>query len=206
MDVSFRKGNLVQCDSCGVAAAPEHIRERLARLELASRYRPIHIGLLLICTAPPAAIYDDLYAWEKQKARAEAVDYLEGLFQSAGIGAEKAPLERLAEFQRRGIYLARLVECPLGSGVRMENIVPKAVKVMLIRIAQSYKPARIGLLAPVAPGLAEALRNAGLGEKLIAGGQGIEIPSAVDAQGIAQTRKILEDGISCTGAVESALD
>jgi hypothetical protein len=191
---------LVQCDSCGVAAAPEHIRARLARLELASRYRPVHIGLLLICTAPPAAMDNDLYAWERQKAGAEASQFIEGLFQSVGIGAEKTPAERLAEFQRRGIYLARLIECPIGAGVRLENVTPKAAGVIVTRITQSYKPARIGLLAPVAPGLAEALRGAGLADKLIAGGEGIEIPAVGDARGIAQARKVLDSGTGSAGS------
>jgi hypothetical protein len=200
MPATPQTGQLVTCDSCGAPAAPEHIRARLARLELASRYRPIHIGLLLICTAPPVAIADDLYAWERQEASAEAREYLEGLFLSVGIGAEKSPSERMAEFQRRGIYLARLVECPLPAGAPVEIISARAADTMLIRIAQSYMPARIALLAPVAPGLAEALRTAGIGEKLIAGGKGIEIPSPGDKEGIANVRKILEPGIPATGA------
>jgi hypothetical protein len=183
---------LVQCDSCGLAAPPEHIRARLERLELASRHRPVHIGLLLICTAPPAAMDDDLYAWEHQKAGPEAAQYLEGLFQSVGIGPEKSPAERLAEFQRLGIYLARLVECPLASDVRLENLIPKLADVIVKRISQSYKPGRIGLLLPVAPGLAEALRAAGLGEKLVADGKGIEIPPHNDKHKIAQVRKTLD--------------
>jgi hypothetical protein len=194
MVVTPQEGTLVQCDSCGVAAAAEHIRARLARLELASRYRPVHIGLLLICTAPPQPMEDDLYAWERQKAGAEAAQYVEGLFQSVGIGPEKTPPERLVEFQRRGIYLARLVECPLAPGVILADITPKAAGVIVTRISQSYKPGRIGLLAPVAPGLAEALRSAGLGEKLLAGGQGIKIPSATDKQGIARVKNILGAG------------
>jgi hypothetical protein len=200
MVLTQQEETLVQCDSCGVAAAPEHIRERLARLELASRYRPVHIGLLLICTAPPAAMDDDLYAWERQKAGPEAVMYIEGIFQSLGIGPEKTPAERLAEFQRRGVYLARLVECPIAAGVRLENITPKAAGVIVTRIVQSYKPGRIALLSPVAPGLAEALRGAGLGEKLIAAGKGIEIPTSTDRQGVEQVRKMLDSGIPSSGS------
>jgi hypothetical protein len=185
-------GALILCDSCGVAASAEHIRARLERLELATRYRPVHVGLLLICTAPPAAIGDDLYAWEQQKAAPDAKKYLEGLLQSVGIGPEKTPVERLAEFQRRGIYLARLVECQIAPGKDLKANIATLAGVMVKRITQSYKPARIGLLAPVAPGLAEALKVAGLNEKLIAGGDGIEIPSPGDKAGIARTRKMLE--------------
>ncbi|HUK30570.1 MAG TPA: hypothetical protein VLV89_05605 [Candidatus Acidoferrum sp.] len=200
-----QSGALVACDSCGIAASPEHIRARLERLELASRYRPIHIGLLLICTAPPEAIDDDLYAWERQRAGAEAREYLEGLFQSVGIAADKTPAERVAEFQRRGIYLARLIECPLSQGVNAESILRKAADVMVKRIIHSYKPARIAFLAPVAPVLAGALRAAGLGDKLIAGGQGIEIPSPNDRAGIADVRKILESALTPANPAQSPL-
>ena len=54
----------VRCDSCGEPASPEHIRDRILRLERSTRYRPIHISLLLICTAPPMRAEDDLYALE----------------------------------------------------------------------------------------------------------------------------------------------
>jgi hypothetical protein len=168
-------------------------------LELASRYRPIHIGLLLVCTAPPSAIADDVYVWERQEAGAEAREYLEGLFLSLGIGAEKSPAELLAEFQRRGIYLARLVECPLGGAALTESTSERAAEIMVKRINLSYKPARIALLAPVALGLNDALRAAGLGEKLIAGGKGIEIPSPADSAGIERARKILDLATPSTG-------
>jgi hypothetical protein len=192
MATTPQTGALVPCDSCGAPAPPEHIHVRLARLELASRYRPIHIGLLLICTAPPEAMDDDLYAWERQNAGVEARKYIEGLFLSVGIGTERTPAERLAEFQRRGIYLARLVECPLPSDAHNENILRMATGTMVKRITQSYKPARIGLLAPVPTGLCETLRAAGLEEKLIAGGQGIEVPSPGDEAGMGRVRKILD--------------
>jgi hypothetical protein len=36
----------ILCDGCGQPATPEHIAERIHRLELATRYRPIHIQVL----------------------------------------------------------------------------------------------------------------------------------------------------------------
>ena len=182
----------ILCDSCGQRASPEHIRMRLARLELATRYRPVHIALLLVCTAPPASIDDDLYAWGRQKASREAAEYLEGLLQSVGIGTDRSPVERLDEFQRKGIYLARLAECALAPDAKLEDVVSRLAGVLVKRITQSYKPARIALLAPVVPDLAETLREAGLGEKLIAGGQGIEVPSPGDGAGIRGLRLLFE--------------
>ena len=50
----------IVCDGCGRPATPEHIHERLARLEWATRFRPIHIQLLVLISAPPtgADFYD----------------------------------------------------------------------------------------------------------------------------------------------------
>src|ERR1700689_1589966 len=108
----------ILCDSCGKPATPEHIRERMARLELATRYRPVHIGLLLVCTAPPALAGDDLYAWEQQAASPDARLYLQCLFRILGV-QDAQPGAQLAELQRHGIYLARLIECAL------EKLIPQ---------------------------------------------------------------------------------
>jgi hypothetical protein len=41
------------CDGCGAQADDAHIRRRIERLELSTRFRPIHIQVLLIDAAPP---------------------------------------------------------------------------------------------------------------------------------------------------------
>ena len=186
----------ILCDSCGEPVSPEHIRERLARLELATRYRPVHIGLLLVCTAPPASLTDDLYAWDQQAASPEARTYLEGLLECVTTGTASSPGAQLAELQRRGVYLSRLVECFLNqetpiTAMSVEGLAARYGPVLIKRIAYSYKPRQIALLFPNAPGLASLLRNAGFGPQLIAEGQGIEIPSPGDVPGIARVRALL---------------
>ena len=42
------------CDGCGAQVDEAHIRQRIERLELATRFRPIHIQVLLLDAAPPA--------------------------------------------------------------------------------------------------------------------------------------------------------
>ncbi len=49
------------CDGCGMQADDAHIRRRIERLELATRFRPIHIQALLIDAAPPSRSEDYFY-------------------------------------------------------------------------------------------------------------------------------------------------
>lgn len=163
----------------------------MARLELATRYRPVHIGLLLVCAAPPASPADDLYAWELQQAGAEAREYLEGLLQVVGVSREKSPAEQLAEFQHLGAYLARLVECPLPQAASLEPLAAQYGPTLVKRITFSYKPRQVALLSPVPPGLPEILRGAGFGDQLAASGRGIDVPAPDDAAAIARVRASL---------------
>jgi hypothetical protein len=172
----------------------------MARLELATRYRPVHIGLLLVCTAPPASPADDLYAWEQQQASGDATAYIQGLLQIVGVPLSLAPSAQLADLQRRGVYLARLVECPLEQDSALENLAERYSPVLVKRMTYSYKPRQIALLVPVAPGLAELLRTAGFGDLLIQGGQGIEVPSISDVAAITQIRALLSAVTGVTDA------
>jgi hypothetical protein len=186
---------LVPCDSCGQPATPEHIRDRIQRLERATRYRPIHVSLLLICTAPPARAEDDLYALEQEQGSAESRAYLGGLLACVGIDstAFATPAAQLAELQHRGIYLARLVECPLRGGASVADLAADYGATLLKRIALSYKPKRIALLDPAAPGLVELLLRSQFSSLLINQGQGIDVPDATDATAVARVRAMLAE-------------
>src|ERR1700721_1380963 len=50
-----------ECDGCGAPADEAHIRQRIERLEMATRFRPIHIQVLLLGDAPPTRIEDYFY-------------------------------------------------------------------------------------------------------------------------------------------------
>lgn len=190
----------ILCDSCGLPATPEHIRARMARLEEATRHRPFHIGLLLVCTAPPANPADDIYAWEQQSASPEAHTYIQSLFACVGIAPEKNPTQQLTDFQRHGIYLARLIECPLPENVPTNSLAEKYGPTLIKRINFSYKPRQIGLLAPVAEGLVDLLAKSGFFDKLVADGKGIEIPASNDAASIAKVRATLTKAIATSEA------
>jgi hypothetical protein len=139
------------CDGCGQPASPEHIARRLQRLEWATRYRPVHIGTLLLGGISPMTEQDFLYAG---KFAGEAGRVLE----AAGISAAgKSPETVLSEFRRGGFFLAHMLECPLESGQNgpssRDGLLEQRVSAVAARIRRSLKPKRVVLisesLAPV---------------------------------------------------------
>jgi hypothetical protein len=190
----------IVCDSCGLPADAEHIRARMARLEEATRHRPFHIGLLLIATAPPNNPADDIYAWEQQSASEEARSYIQSLFACVGVTPEENPAQQLSDLQRHGVYIARLVECPLPENAPTNNLAEKYGFTLVKRINFSYRPRQIGLLGPLANGLADLLIGAGFSDKLVANGKGIEIPPPTDMLAISKVRATLTKAIAASEA------
>jgi hypothetical protein len=149
------------CDGCGQPALPEHIARRLQRLEWSTRYRPVHIGTLLLAGISPPVDADFLYAG---KFEGEAARVLEGVGISPGGKAAEAVL---AEFQRAGCFLTHALECPLDAsdmsdGCREDLLLGRAPAVAA-RIRRSLKPKRAILISEqLAPMLAQ-LSSAELG-------------------------------------------
>src|SRR5208283_736012 len=102
--------NFLSCDGCGQSASPEHIARRLQRLEWTTRYRPLHIGALLLGGISPQSDEDFLYA---AQFKGEAVRLLEAVgISTSGKSSEAV----LSEFQRGGFLLTHVLECPLEIG------------------------------------------------------------------------------------------
>ena len=146
------------CDGCGQPATPEHITRRLKRLEWTTRWRPIHIGTLLVGAHSPQNESAFLYAG---KFEGEAGHILEALgLQHAG----KAPDTVLTEFQRGGYFLTHILECSLDEGITTQQstlaLLEQRIPATAARIRRSLKPKRVvlisGLLAPVTAKLAAA--------------------------------------------------
>ena len=143
--------NFMRCDGCGQAASPEHIARRLQRLEWTTRFRPIHIDALLLGAFPPEIDSEFLYAapavFEGEAAR--LLDAL-GLRQ-----AGKASDAVLSDFQRRGLLLIYVLECPpAASPTPFQILLEQQLPALFTRIRRSLKPRRIvlasGALEPVA--------------------------------------------------------
>ena len=174
--------NCLPCDGCGLPASPEHIAERVRRLELSTRFRPVHIGVLFVALAPPGRPEDDFYGPAESKKFAdpflEALEIPAAAEKSApGSDTPVADSARLVEFQRRGYYLAYLSECPIS-----ENEEPAATTIarlgptLIRRIRFNYKPKHIAPLGPELFPLAEMLRVAEIGPVLTLD-QGLALPT-----------------------------
>jgi hypothetical protein len=139
------------CDGCGAQVDDLHIRQRIERLELATRFRPVHISVLLIDAAPPARWEDYFYrASASPSDRSSAGrQYFDALLNSAGLDARAQPNEEaaLAEFQRRGFFLIGAIECAQANPLDAQKAIEQVAPTLLRRVKISYKPKSIALLS-----------------------------------------------------------
>src|SRR6202011_1584154 len=154
--------SVILCDGCGQPASSEHIARRLQRLEWATRYRPIHLHTLLLGAFSPQAPAQFLYSPETHSGEAA------NLIAAAGISsAGKSTDTILSEFQRRGIYLTHVLECPLdvlSTGAEfLNNALIARLPTLFTRIRRSLKPKRLafisGNLTPLIERFASAQLN-----------------------------------------------
>jgi hypothetical protein len=172
--------NYLPCDGCGLPAAPEHIAERVKRLEFSTRFRPIHIGVLFVALAPSQHPENDFYG------PPESGEFFDPFLEALSIPANSEKSARLAEFQRRGYYLAYISECPLGA-----NQEPAAATIarlgptLVRRIRFNYRPKDIAPLGQDLLPLVEVLRTGGVGPVLtIDKGSPLSIPRTGDREGM----------------------
>jgi hypothetical protein len=153
---------LLSCDGCGQLASAEHIARRLQRLEWATRFRPIHIQALLLAAATPEADSDFLYSPDSAFTGQAGV-----LLSALGITTKgKSAEEVLTDFQKRGLVLASVLECPVEPGTGpdeahalLEHHLPQA----LTRIRRSLKPKRVLVLSPELQSFLPQLSESALG-------------------------------------------
>ncbi len=184
----------IYCDGCTVEASPEHLRRRIARLEWASRYRPIHITTLILAPAPPAAIEDFFYAPEGKPGEPGALAFYEDLLAACGIaGAAESREKALGMFQHAGFFLAEAVECPVEEGTDFDALVARLTPTVLRRVRFSYRPKSVLVLSNRLAGVAKALSEAETGaEVLLWDGAPVALADAADAE----ARKRFRDKVS----------
>ncbi len=175
--------NLLPCDGCGLPASPEHIAERVRRLELCTRFRPVHIGVLFVALAPPARPEDDFYSSTGAEGMfAPFLDALEihssGSDAPSGPEAAAAVPARLMEFQRRGHHLAFLSECPIPDGVESAAATISRLSATLVRrIRFNYRPKHIAPMGQELLPLTDILSKADIGHLVTSsGGQPLPDP------------------------------
>ena len=150
------------CDGCGQLAAPEHLAARLARLEQATRYRPLHIQTLLLSAFAPPEPSHFLYAAEGS-FEGEAAQLLSAVeISTAGKSREVV----LTDFQKRGLLLTHIMECPPESNsdaASVQALLASQVQVALVRIRRSLKPKRVVVISHSLDFLMPKLNEASLG-------------------------------------------
>jgi hypothetical protein len=163
------------CDGCGARVDDAHIRQRIERLELATRFRPIHIHILLIEAAPPARLEDFFYRVSGNGGPRSVPSrmYFSELAKLVGAipGSETQDETTLAEFQRRGFFLAYAVDCPVSDYndpfKRLTTEIRRLAPTVVLRVKTSYKPKYVALVSQPTQELIQPLQAAEWGDRLV---------------------------------------
>ena len=158
------------CDGCGAQVDEAHIRRRIERLELATRFRPIHIQVLLLDAAPLAAPADDFYrAAGSVKRSVTSQMFFDEITKCVGRNPGESSQQEsvLTEFQRRGFFLAYAVECPLESPEQLAAAVARLAPTVLLRVNASYKPKFVAPISPALQPVISLLRSNSWADRLI---------------------------------------
>ena len=171
---------LILCDGCGQVASPEHLARRLQRLELTTRYRPIHIQTLLLGAVSPPIQSDFLYSPDLPPTGEAA-----RLFEAASVSTQGKSVDTLhAEFQRRGLFVTHMLECPLepngagapasvtprDSATRLQMLLAARIPAVLVRIRRSLKPRRVALISPALTSFIDQFSTSQIGCELLVDG------------------------------------
>jgi hypothetical protein len=190
------KDNRRRCDGCGILAGDEHLRRRTLRLEMATRFRPVHIGVLLLTPAPPVSIQQFPYflSASDEAFRQARIAFQSTLLAAAGIFAAEAsaPDDSLPRLQRAGIFMASAVECPLeelGRALTPSNLAEAYGAEIVIRITRSYKPRNVLLMGTLLEALPPVLLAAGLSPLILLDeGKPFEFPEAFESRAFGALR------------------
>lgn len=173
------------CDGCGAVVDDAHIRARIERLEMATRYRPIHIQVLLLDAAPPARAEDFFYraAGEGAERSVGPRAYFDALMACADENPTRFVREEdaLAEFQRRGLFLTNVVEC--SAEADLDAAVKRCAPSLVKRLQFSYKPKYVAPISSALRGVLPGLADGAWADRLILdGGAPFDVHSASVAQ------------------------
>ena len=191
----------ILCDGCGLPATPQHIAERVQRLERDTRYRPIHIDVLFVGMAPVARAEDDLYGAQGSPNFFDTL--LDGveIREDAGLSAPESGVARLLEFQKKGCYLTFVSECALiredpadpdGVAATEREHISRLAPALIRRIRFNYRPKNVALLGGNLNPLVEILRQSEIAPLLLLDqGRPLTLPVPGDAVSQARFRDAL---------------
>ena len=153
----------LRCDGCGQVASPGHIARRLQRLEWTTRYRPVHIGTLLLGATAPQEDSDFLYGVSGGFTGEAAL-----VLAAAGLETRDKSREAvLAEFQRGGFFLAHALECPVDGtefdAAHTQALLEERLPAVLARVRRSLKPKRLAPISSLLEPMLQRLKPDDLG-------------------------------------------
>lgn len=160
----------IVCDGCGLGTTSEHIAGRLRRLELTTRFRPIHIQSVFLSAQSPAEESAFLYG-----AAGEFTGEAAALLRACGIELAGRDSESvLNEFQRRGLFLTHVLECAADAqGIQTEQsaALRKKLPAVIRKIRGSLRPKRVVLLGRELERVVFELKAANAGSEWILDGE-----------------------------------
>jgi hypothetical protein len=155
--------SVMLCDGCGQTASPQHIARRLQRLEWTTRFRPVHVSVLLVSAFPPQADSEFLYV-ASGVFQGEAARLLEALDVPY---LEKAGEAVLSDFQRRGFLLVHVMDCPpnpeANNAAEIQILLEARLAALFTRVRRSLKPKRVALVSLLLEPLADRFSESSLG-------------------------------------------
>ena len=183
---------LLTCDGCGQLAAPGHIARRLQRLEWATRFRPLHIQTLLLGGVSPQDDDEFLYNLDSS-TKGEAQVVLDAV-QISTKGKSREDV--LTEFQKLGLMLTHVLECPIdGDATDSREVIEKHLLAAVARIRRSLKPKRVLLLWADLERLGDQLRRTDLGCPILPASAGTFLPSRTPRETEVQAFRAALEGV-----------
>jgi hypothetical protein len=159
------------CDGCGSRADDAHLRRRAERLELALRYRPTQIKVLVLDGSPPVRAEDGFYAATRERSGRSITSrtYFDEIMKAAGVAAGPATQEdsALVDFRRNGFFVAHSVECPCESDAELSAALRRFAPTVMKRVQYTLQPSYI---VPVGVATGELIRLFGMigwGDRLV---------------------------------------
>ena len=159
---------------CVMVAARQLTKITSASESSGSRWLPgsARFTFKLYCspTLPLGRVEDYFYRpfCEGESRSADGQEFFVEMMKAAGIAPDVAANEEaaLAEFQRRGFYLAHAVECPVATPGELNERVTRASSTLLKRIEFSYRPKHIIPIGAAVKAIAPELQKSSIGDRL----------------------------------------
>jgi len=159
------------CDGCGTRADDAHIRGRNQRVELALRYRPTQIKVLILDGSPPARFEDSFYQSTRDRSVRSVASrvYFDEIVKAAGGTVSPSMLEdsALVDFRKKGFFLAHAVECPSENEGDLQAAMRRFAPTVLKRVQYTLQP---NYIVPIGVATAELIRLFGMigwGDRLV---------------------------------------